>query len=202
MKSYSTPQAILKAIDVFKTLPGVGERTAMRYVLSLLDESNNIDIKKFSEDLNELTSLNHCKDCHSFCDSMEDLCSICFDDERGNQKTICVVEQFNDFQAIENSGKYKGRYHILGGVLNPLIGVGPEQLNLEGLKRRASKEELTVILAINPSLEGEATCSFIKEILPSSTKILRIGFGMPMGGSLEFLNPQTISTALENAKFL
>ena len=108
----------------------------------------------------------------------------------------------SDLLAIEKSNQFKGVYHILGGVLNPLLGIGPEQLRLKELAQRVeSLETKTVILAVNPSVEGDATCSFIKQSL-KGINVERIGFGIPMGGSLEYLDSLTISKALENRKQL
>ena len=107
-----------------------------------------------------------------------------------------------DLIAIEKSNEFKGLYHVLGGVLNPLMGVGPEQLKIDKLIERVNKYDInTVVLALNPSVEGDATCSYIKQLL-KDVHVDRIGFGVPIGGSLEFLDPLTISTALENRKRL
>jgi recombination protein RecR len=126
---------------------------------------------------------------------------ICQDEFRESQKSLCIVETASDLMAIEKSGNFKGLYHILGGVLNPLLGIGPEELKLDELKHRiVAKEIQEVILAINPSVEGDATCSYLKMILPADVRVERIGFGVPIGGSLEYLDPMTITKALENRK--
>ena len=126
---------------------------------------------------------------------------MCSDEFRKKEKLICVIEGFNDYMAIENSGQFEGQYHCLGGVLNPLLGVGPDDLEIESLVRRVKEEKIeNIILAINPSLEGQATCAYLNEILSDHSKVERIGFGMPIGGSLEFLDAQTISTAIANKK--
>jgi recombination protein RecR len=111
------------------------------------------------------------------------------------------VENASDLLAIEKSGTFKGVYHILGGVLNPLLGVGPDELKMDQLKEKIIKKEIQeIILAINPSVEGDATCSYLKSILPQTLLVDRIGFGVPIGGSLEYLDPMTITKALENRK--
>jgi len=103
--------------------------------------------------------------------------------------------------AIEKSGHFKGVYHILGGVLNPLLGIGPDELKMDELRANIIKKQITdVILAVNPSVEGDATCSYLKSILPQDINVERIGFGVPIGGSLEYLDPMTITKALENRK--
>src|SRR5690606_21377912 len=127
--------------------------------------------------------------------------SICSNHYRHEAKVICVIENANDLMAIEKSGEFHGLYQILGGVLNPLAGIGPDQLNIDTLTKRVSENEIeTVILALNPSVEGDATCAYIKHLLGEKTKVERIGFGVPIGGSLEFLDPMTIMKALENRK--
>jgi recombination protein RecR len=146
-----------------------------------------------------LKDLKLCQECGMFADSL--LCSVCSDTNRQSLQTICIVENASDLMAIEKSGNFKGLYHILGGVLNPLLGVGPDELGMDELKNRiVEKNVQEVILAINPSVEGDATCSYLKSLLPESVRVERIGFGVPIGGSLEFLDPMTISKALENRK--
>lgn len=131
----------------------------------------------------------------------EDLCSICSDEDRQANKSLCIIENASDLMAIEKSGNFKGVYHILGGVLNPLLGVGPDELKMDELKSRILEKDIKeVILAINPSVEGDATCSYFKTLLPDSVQVERIGFGVPIGGSLEYLDPMTITKALENRK--
>lgn len=156
---------------------------------------------ELAKNIEQLSQVHSCEKCGTYSD--ETVCSICGDISRQELKTICVVEQFTDLMAIENSGKYKGEFHILGGVLNPLAGIGPEQLRIAPLLKRLEKSDsYSLILAINPSVEGDATCSFLKEILPPSIKIERIGFGVPIGGALEYLDPMTITKALENKRLL
>ncbi len=192
------PQEILNAKDKFKILPGVGERSAMRNILKLLKLSP-VEIIEFAHAIGDLTKLESCHECGVYCDSGNNQCGVCKNEERKNSQALCVVENFNDFLAIENSGEYKGLYHVLGGVLNPLLNIGPKDLSIEKLKQRVQELKVQrVILAINPSLEGQATCSYLKEILGEICQVERIGFGMPIGGSLEFLDSQTISTALMN----
>lgn len=131
----------------------------------------------------------------------EQLCNICLNESRQSVGSLCVVENASDLLAIEKSGTFKGVYHILGGVLNPLLGVGPDELKMDDLREKIIKKEIQeIILAINPSVEGDATCSYLKSILPQTVQVDRIGFGVPIGGSLEYLDPMTITKALENRK--
>jgi recombination protein RecR len=192
------PEVIKNAVSALTKLPGVGEKTAFRMVLNMThwkaDELNLV-----GSSITSLKGLKLCTQCGMFSD--EDICSICIDEHRISQKTMCIVENATDLMAIEKSGNYNGLYHILGGVLNPLLGIGPEELGMDVLKERIVHNEfINVILAINPSVEGDATCSYLKMILPQGIKIERIGFGVPIGGSLEFLDPMTITKALENRK--
>lgn len=193
------PTTITNAVASFSKLPGVGEKTAQRQILSMTKWSQS-ELEAFAMSISELKELRFCSQCGMFSD--DDTCTICKAGHRKESKSLCVVENINDLMAIEKSNTYDGVYQILGGVLNPLAGVGPEQLNIDKLISRVNSLGIeTLILAINPSVEGDATCSYIKQLLPN-INIERIGFGIPMGGNLEYLDPMTISKALENRKLL
>ncbi len=194
------PEKLLKTVKQFSRLPGVGEKTALRQTL-IMTKWQKEDLVNFAEAIKGLSELNHCEKCGMFCD--EHICKICNDQNRFSSKMICVVENVTDCLAIERSGTFKGKFHILFGVLNPLLGVGPDEINLSKMFTRIEEEEIEeVILAINPSVEGDATCAYIKQVLPETMNIERIGFGIPMGGSLEFVDSLTISKALENRRHL
>jgi recombination protein RecR len=157
------------------------------------------DLFEFSNAVKELTNLKFCDECNFFCEDKK--CYVCSNENRKEHGALCVVENINDFLAIERSNQFQGVYHILGGVLNPLLGIGPEKLNLNKLALRVTELNISnVILAVNPSVEGDATCSYIRQVIGDDISVQRIGFGMPMGGSLEYLDPLTISKALENRK--
>ena len=192
------PEVIKNATEALTRLPGVGEKTAFRMVMSM----TNWKAPELISVGSALASLQHLKLCHEcgmFAD--ETLCSICSNESRQNEQTLCVVEHASDLMAIEKSGHFKGVYHILGGVLNPLLGVGPDELKLDELREKIVQKEIReVILAVNPSVEGDATCSYLKSIFPQHLQVERIGFGVPIGGSLEYLDPMTITKALENRK--
>ena len=193
------PTTILDAVSSFSKLPGVGSKTAQRQVMAMT-RWNAEELREFANSISHLTSLNYCQECGMF--SEADICNICATVSRTDAKSLCVVENINDLMAIEKSNTFGGIYHILGGVLNPLSGIGPDQLKISKLVERVNKYNIeTVILAVNPSVEGDATCSYIKQLL-GNANIERIGFGIPIGGSLEFLDPLTISKALENRKIL
>lgn len=192
------PETIERAVTAFGKLPGVGYKTALRKVLAMSNWSK-AELEEFSESIKLMTELNRCNDCHLF--SEEAVCSVCRSEERQSEKTICVIENVKDLMAIENSNQYRGLYHILGGVLNPLMGVTPDHLRVDKLVERIKELNIeNLILAINPSVEGDVTCSYIRELLPEYINVERIGFGVPIGSSLEYLDPLTISKAFENRK--
>ncbi len=192
------PEVIKNAVEALTKLPSVGEKTAFRMVMNMTHWKNQ-ELDEVGEAITNLQHLKLCEDCGMFSD--EKFCSICLDSNRQSIKNICVVENASDLMAIEKSGTFRGTYHILGGVLNPLLGVGPDELKMDELKSRIIEREIEeVILAINPSVEGDATCSYFKTLLPETVKVDRIGFGVPIGGSLEYLDPMTITKALENRK--
>lgn len=192
------PEVIKNAVDALTKLPGVGEKTAFRMVMNMTNWKAT-ELKVVGDSLTNLKDLKLCQDCGMFAD--ENICSICADESRAFSRTLCVVENASDLMAIEKSGNFRGVYHILGGVLNPLLGVGPDELHMDEVRDRIVQKEIQeVILAINPSVEGDATCSYFKTLLPESIRVERIGFGVPIGGSLEYLDPMTITKALENRK--
>ena len=192
------PQKLLNIVDHFAGLPGIGEKTALRHALFLSRQPKE-SLEDFSHALLELSELQSCKCCGMLSD--DDLCPVCQDPSRKEVKTLCIVENFVDCLAIERSGQFKGLFHVLGGVLNPLMGIGPDELKIDRLLERIQEEGFSeIIMAINPSVEGDATCSYIKNNLPPNINIERIGFGIPMGGSLEYLDSMTISKALENRR--
>jgi recombination protein RecR len=192
------PEVIKNAVEALTRLQGVGEKTAFRMVMNMTHWKAS-ELESVGTALLSLKHLGLCRECAMFAD--EDLCSICADENRKEAKAMCIVENASDLMAIEKSGHFRGVYHILGGVLNPLLGVGPDELKMDELKERIlGSDTEEVILAINPSVEGDATCSYLKSILNEKVKVERIGFGVPIGGSLEYLDPMTITKALENRK--
>ncbi len=192
------PEVIKEAVEALTRLPGVGEKTAFRMVMSMTHWKHQ-ELESVGTALHNLQHLKTCDDCGMFSDGQ--FCSVCSDESRQVIKSICVVENASDLMAIEKSGHFRGVFHILGGVLNPLLGVGPDELRMDELKTKIMERNIQeVILAINPSVEGDATCSYFKSILSDSVKVERIGFGVPIGGSLEYLDPMTITKALENRK--
>lgn len=194
------PEKLQNVLGQFSKLPGVGYKTALRQSLEISGWSTQ-EIKEFGESISEMVNLEKCRLCGIFSD--KEICHICSSSYRNAAKTLCVVENISDFLAIERSEQFTGKYHIIGGVLNPLMGIGPDELRIKELAQRILEEDFeSIILALNPSVEGDATCSYIKGQLPDGLNIERIGFGIPMGGNLEYLDNLTISKALENRKKL
>ena len=193
------PEKLQRAISYFSRLPGVGEKTATRQSL-ILSNWRQEDLEAFAASIKDLSYIEKCPECGLFSD--EGKCFICESEVRYSAHSICVVENITDAIAIEKSGQFQGLFHVLGGVLNPLAGVGPKDIRVDELISRIQNNEVTeVILAINPSVEGDATCSYIKgELKNSNVRTERIGLGIPIGGSLEYLDSQTIGKALENRK--
>ena len=192
------PLIIDNAVTQLSRIPGVGKKTALRQILSIC-QWRPTELLELSQSLQGLSQLKACRFCRTYAD--EDICVICSNEERRERKFVCVVENISDCMAIERSRTFDGVYFVLGGVLNPLMGIGPNELAIDGLFQRISEDQIDeVLLAINPSVEGDATCSFIKNQIPDSIKVDRIGFGVPIGGNLEYLDAQTISKALENRR--
>ena len=190
------PEKIVDVANSFEKLPGIGIKTAMRHALCLVDWSER-DIEEFFQSVRDIKKLRKCLECGFFSEEM--FCNGCRSEDGGREGILCIVESIIDCLAIDKSGQYQGYYHVLGGTLNPLLNIGPDKLNLRSLAERIVKRKIdNVILALNPSVEGDATCAYIRELLPDGLKVDRIGFGIPVGGSLEYLDPMTISKALEN----
>lgn len=184
------------AIQELSKLPGIGRKTALRLSLFILRQSDE-DVEHLVEALLNLKrKLKFCRECFNL--STEDLCPVCSDPNR-DSKLICVVEDINDVIAIEKTNEFKGLYHVLGGVLSPLEGIGPNELKIKELLSRIEKlNPQEIILALNPSTEGEATSLYIANLLKSSNvKVTRIARGIPIGQDLEFVDEATVVRALE-----
>jgi len=189
------PEKLLKLVRALAGLPGVGPKSAQKLGLFLVQ--NPDAARELLEGLEGAESLHPCKRCGNLAEA--ELCPICSDSER-DHGLICVVETINDLMAIERSGEYEGLYHVLGGALNPLEGVGPEQLNLEGLFGRLQGVR-EVILATGMTVEGEATSSYLAERLAAmGVRSTRLAYGLPVGGSLEYADEVTLARALENRR--
>ncbi|HER43869.1 MAG: recombination protein RecR [Candidatus Krumholzibacteriota bacterium] len=183
-------------IDRFRALPGIGEKTARRLAFAIL-EMDTEEVRRFAEALLQVKErIGFCTRCGNLADG--ELCSICRDPGR-IEGILCVVERPGDLYFLENSGQYRGRYHVLHGVLSPLDGVGPEDLNLPGLEKRVRDEGISeVIVATNPNVEGDTTSLYISRMLDGTgVTVTRPARGLPLGSSLEFVDTGTITKALE-----
>ncbi len=196
------PKAIQATIESFEKLPGVGPKTAQRLTFYLLHVPQ-YELDKFAKSLSELkTGTIICSNCFTVGES--DPCEICIDDNR-DQSLICVVEDPLDVLALERGGKYKGVYHVLHGRIDPLNNIGPDEIFIKQLLDRIKESEISeVILATNPTMEGEATAMYItnqiknqKLNLNSDVKITRIGRGLPIGADLEYADEITLQRAME-----
>jgi recombination protein RecR len=191
------PKALDDLVQALSALPGIGRKSATRLAFHILKRPPEESLELASRIVKARENLRHCKNCGYF--SETDICEICSHTGR-DRSLICVVEESSDVVAIESTDDYRGLYHVLGGALSPLDGIGPEDLNIESLRRRIDGGEIReIILATNPSTEGEATASYITSLVrDSGIKITRIARGLPAGGSLEFADKTTLSRALEN----
>lgn len=180
-------------IEEFARLPGIGKKTAARLAFHLL-KAETSEVQGLAEALSDLKGkIRSCSVCFNF--THTDPCPICSDPKR-DAATICVVEEPADLAVIEKSGEYRGLYHILGGVLAPLEGVGPEELKVKELLKRAKVGVKEVILATNPSTEGEATATYLgRELKALGIRVTRIARGVPVGGDLEFVDQGTLLRA-------
>lgn len=184
-------------IRSLKRLPGVGEKAATRYAFYMLDAPSE-EIQQLIKAIRDVKAkLRLCSTCFHLTDS--DPCAICSDPRR-NATRICVVETPLDLLAIEKGGHFRGLYHVLHGLLSPLDAIGPDDIRLEELLKRVQQEETEeVILALNPTVEGEATAAFIADqVRKIGTVVSRIAYGIPVGSTLEYTDPLTLSRALEN----
>lgn len=184
-------------IDALSSLPGIGKKSAARLAFYLLKRPLEDSEEIARRIIDARRNLKPCGICGNLAE--EDRCDICSDQSR-DMSVICVVEEPSDVSAIESTGDYRGSYHVLGGVLSPLDGIGPENLNISLLQKRVKDGGVSeIILATNPSTEGEATAAYLSSILKKEqVRISRIARGLPAGGSLEFADKTTLTRALEN----
>ena len=185
------------AVEALAMLPGVGKKTALRLALFLVDQDEN-KVKQFSEAVWKMRNeIRHCKVCHNLSDT--DVCHVCTDQSR-QRNLICVVESFKDVMAIEETGQFNGLYHVLGGVISPIEGVGPEQLNINSLIDRineASDDTVELVMAISPTIEGDTTIFYLsKQLKDLNVKISTIARGVSFGGELEYADELTLGRSI------
>ena len=193
------PQSLQNLIDAFRRLPGVGEKTAERYALSVI-EMNEQDIMAFSKTLSDIrTHLKHCSICGNLCE--DDRCSICCDHRR-DAKTIFVVQSAKDIMAMEKTGEYKGVYHVLNGLICPSKGIMPDDLNIDSLVKRAADAD-EIILGTSTTMDGETTSMYLHRLLQEQhpgLNITRIAHGLPSGGLLDYADEMTLAHALSDRR--
>ncbi|MEY3249510.1 MAG: hypothetical protein RL742_1553 [Bacteroidota bacterium] len=192
--NYSS-KLIENAVEAFASLPGIGRKTALRLVLHLLKQDTQTTLQ-FATALTTLREgIRECRSCHNLSD--HEICSICADPRR-DRALVCVVETIRDLLAIEDTGQYKGQYHVLGGIISPIEGVGPGDLNMESLLQRIETGEIKeVIMAISPTIEGETTSYYLsKKLRESNIQISAIARGVSFGGELEYADELTLARSI------
>ena len=190
------PSVVKELLDLLQRMPGIGQKTAERLSFFLMRGSSE-QAYKLAEAIRKVKEkIILCSQCHGITEV--DPCSICLDPKR-DSSIVCVVEEPHDVYAMENMGYFKGVYHVLMGVISPLDGIGPGELTIESLRNRVLKNDIQeVVLATNPTMEGESTAVYISKILKSeSIKITRIARGLPVGGDIEYADEVTLMKALE-----
>jgi len=198
--------SVQKLVQELAKLPGIGPRSAGRLVYHLL-KSDQSRLRALSEAFHQVAErVVQCSGCGNYTDRSQDPCLICRDEKR-EKTVVCVVEQPFDIMVIERTGGFSGKYHVLGGALSPINGIGPEDLRIEPLLHRIGEDEVReVILATNPNVEGEATCLYLQKKLKSlppdalglsGLKVTKIARGLPIGSDLEYADEVTLSQALE-----
>lgn len=191
------PTVIQELIECFKKIPGVGEKTAERYVLSLL-EMEEETLEHFSNQLRNLKkNIVRCKICNNL--SENDVCEICKDQSR-DHSTICVVEEPKNVFSFEKAGTYMGTYHVLDGLISPLEGIRPENINIPSLLKRVEEEKIKeVIIAVKACVEGETTALYIaKKLEGTGVKVSKIAYGIPLGADMGYIDSSTLEISLEN----
>ncbi len=190
-------QLLSNAVEQFSTLPGIGKRTALRLVLHLLKQEKE-DVTLFGQSFIELrNNITYCNSCHNISDTP--FCSICENPSRDPQ-LVCVVEDVRDVMAIENTQLFKGRYHVLGGIISPMDGVGPNDINIDSLVKNVAKGEIKeVIMALSATMEGDTTNFYIyKKIKPYEVKLSTIARGVAIGDELEYADEITLGRSIQN----
>ncbi|MFA4906217.1 MAG: recombination mediator RecR [Candidatus Margulisiibacteriota bacterium] len=190
-------ESLKKLIEEFKKLPGIGPKSAQRLAFHILEVSAD-EVRKLAASMLEAKkNIRHCSVCFNLTD--KDPCEICADKSR-ETRVITVVEEPKDLIALERTG-FRGLYHVLGGAISPLDGLGPENLRIKELLKRITSKVSEVVLALNPSTEGEATAIYLHKLLqPLQVKITRIAYGLPVGADMDYADPMTLTRALEGRR--
>ncbi len=190
-------QLLENAVNEFAKLPGIGKKTALRLVLHLIKQ-DAVEVSNFSEVISKMRNeIKFCSRCYNISDKV--ICSICNNTMR-KQDILCVVENIRDVIAIENTQQFNGVYHVLGGIISPLDGIGPDQLTIEPLIERIRKENISeIIFALNPTIQGDTTIYYIsKKLKDNPVKITTIARGIAFGGELEYADEMTLAKSISN----
>lgn len=188
------PRTLEKLIEAFRILPGVGEKTAERYALHILEQDEE-RVEELSKQLIEVQKqVRPCQVCFNLTD--QDVCDICLDKER-DRSVICVVSNPKEAFSIERMGNFKGLYHVLGGLISTKKGVLPNDLTIAQLMERLNEDSKEVILALNATVEGEMTSIYLSKKLRDTVKVSRLAFGLPIGGHLDYADEMTLMKAFE-----
>lgn len=191
--------ALQKLLDELERLPGIGAKSAQRIAYWMMN-TESATVIRLAEAITEVKeTVRFCKRCHNYAE--DELCQICQSDNR-DTTCICVVSEPRDIAAIERSGAYRGLYHVLGGELAPMEGIGPDELNIADLMTRIAHENIEeIIIATNPNVEGETTASYIARLLrPFDIQVSRLASGMPVGGELEYVDEITLARSIEERR--
>jgi len=188
------PPTVEKLIESFAKFPGIGKKTAQRMAFHVLKSDNEQAVQLAQAVMDVKSKILTCTICGGI--TVDDPCAICADSKR-REDLLCIVEKSSDIYAFEKTNSYRGKYHVLGGVLSPLDGIGPDDLTIDSLMSRVNKD-MEVILATNPSIEGEATALYISKLLKEKgIKSSKLARGLPVGGALEYIDEATLIRALE-----
>jgi recombination protein RecR len=195
---HGVPRAFERLSAELQKLPGIGAKSAARLAYYLLRSAPE-EAERLARAISESRiSVHRCSVCNTLTET--DPCEICSDPQR-DASVLCVVEEPGNVVAIEKTREFRGRYHVLWGALSPLKGIGPEEIETEGLIRRVTGDVREVILATNPNVEGEATALYIaRRLRPSGVRVTRIAFGLPVGGDIEYADEVTMARSLENRR--
>ena len=196
MEHYTAP--ITKLIEELAKLPGIGRKSAQRLAFHILEMEGSDVVELAKAIVNAKKHTKHCQTCGNLTES--ELCSICSSLKR-DRSTICVVEDARDILAMERTKEYKGVYHVLHGTISPLDGIGPDEINIKSLISRLNTDIKEVIIATNPTIEGEATAVYISRLIkPIGIKVTRIAHGIPVGGDIEYADEVTLMRAMEGRR--
>ncbi len=196
MEQYTAP--ITKLIEELSKLPGIGRKSAQRLAFHILEMKGNDVVELAKTIVNAKKYTKHCQTCGNLTEG--ELCNICTSLKR-DQSTICVVEDARDIVAMERTKEFKGVYHVLHGTISPLDGIGPDEINIKSLILRLNSDIAEVILATNPTIEGEATAIYISRLIkPMGIKVTRIAHGIPVGGDIEYADEVTLMRAMEGRR--